>query len=132
MANVEKRVSGKKMSQKERDDLLIENFIGLQKAMTHLSMKFENLSDNISKLLGVFELSAKDYLINKGKMSPESDRDLLNKINSLLEQNKTIAQGLVVLEEKVRGKPENLSPMQNPVQNQRPNYQFKPRPLQGP
>jgi hypothetical protein len=113
----------KKMSAREREELLIENFIGLQKAMTHLSMKFENLSDNIGKLLNVFELSAKDFIMNKGKANPETDKDLLNKINSLLEQNKTIAKGLVMIEEKVRNKGEVS---QEQVQQQ---PQFQPRPL---
>lgn len=138
--------SRKKMSVNQREDLLIENFVGLQKAMTHLSIKFENLSDNISKLLHIFELSARDYLINKGKLNPEADKDLLNKINSLLEQNKTIANGLVMIEEKVRSKAaeEGASvPQQNlprpaaPKFNQSPinspnlpqSYRFKPKPF---
>jgi len=41
--------SGKKMSAREREELLIENFVGLQKAMTTLSVRFGDLSDNISK-----------------------------------------------------------------------------------
>ncbi len=119
----------KKFSAREREDILIENFVGLQKAMTHLSIKFEVLSDNISKLLTIFELSAKDYLINKGRINPDADRDVLNKINSLLEQNKTIAKGLVVLEEKVKGKPPEQQ--MQPQQNFGPQNQFKPKPLQG-
>ena len=124
--------SKKKMSAKEREELLIENFVGLQKAMIHLSMKFENLSDNMSKLLNIFELSAKDYLINKGRMSPEVDKDLLNKINSLLEQNKTIAKGLVMVEERVRNKlPDQAisQPMTNNQQFTGQGYQFKPKSL---
>jgi seryl-tRNA synthetase len=89
----------KRVYTKSKEDLLIENFVGLQKAMTNLSIKFENLSDNISRLLEVFELSAKDQLVKSPK---EEDKELLNKINSLLDQNKTIAKGLVLIEEKVR------------------------------
>jgi hypothetical protein len=110
-SNTVKTPRKKRMSVSEREELLIENFIGLQKAMIHLSMKFENLSDNISKLLNVFELSAKDYLMTK-KPGTESDKDLLNKINSLLEQNKTIAKGLVTIEEKVRNKTGDFVPEQ--------------------
>ena len=95
------KILKKSMNSKEREELLIENFVGLQKAMTNLSIKFEQLSDNISKLLGVFELSAKN-LIEGG--SKESDADLLRKIDSLLDQNKTIAKGLVLMEGKLRGR----------------------------
>jgi len=97
----------KKMSAVEREELLIENFVGLQHAMTNLSIKFEKLSDSMIKLLQVFEESAKSYL--GGNKS--NDEDLIKKINSLLDQNKTIARGLVVMEEKVRHRVE--PPQQN-------------------
>lgn len=77
----------KKMSAAEREQILIENFIGLQKAMTHLSMKFESLSENINKLLNIFEVSARDYMLNKGK-NPLMDREILTKLNELIDQNK--------------------------------------------
>ena len=78
----------KKMTAREREELLIENFVGLQHAMTNLSIKFGTLSDNITKLLMVFEESAKNFM-QGGK---GDDKDLLKKINSLLDQNKTIAK----------------------------------------
>lgn len=93
--------TSKKISSKQRDELLIENFVGLQKAMVNLSVKFEALSDNLVKLLNVFELSARGVVAGSPK---ESDKDLLNKIDSLLEQNKTIAKGLVLIEQKVRSR----------------------------
>lgn len=92
----------KKMSAHEREELLIENFVGLQRAMINLSIKFENLSDNISKLLNVFEVSARDYMVNKGRATPEVDRDLLSRINMLLEQNKNIMASIHSLEDKTR------------------------------
>lgn len=91
----------RRMTPVQRDELLIENFVGLQKAMTNLSMKFEQLSGNIVKLLQVFELSAK----NVAEEGPVDNKELTKKINLLLEQNKTIAQGLVLLESRVGGQP---------------------------
>ena len=41
--------------------ILIENFVNLQKATTNLAVKFETLSDQISKLLQLFEISAKSF-----------------------------------------------------------------------
>lgn len=114
----------KKMSASQREELLIENFVGLQHAMTNLSIKFEKLSDNMIKLLQVFEESAKNYLGG----TKSNDEDLIKKINSLLDQNKTIAKGLVLMEEKVRNRAEppqnNFNqnpPVQNPVRRPLPN-----------
>ena len=92
--------SKKKLTAREREEMLIENFVGLQTAMTNLSIKFEKLSDNISQLLKVFEEAAKKITEN----TPDSDKDLLNKINSLLDQNKTIARGLVLMEDKLKSR----------------------------
>jgi len=49
-------------------------------------------------------LSAKKLI---GGGGGEGDRDLLKKIDSLLDQNKTIAKGLVLMEGKLRGRTES-------------------------
>lgn len=100
----------KKMSAREREELLIENFVGLQRAMINLSMKFENLSDNMSKLLNVFEVSARDYMVNKGRTSPEVDKDLLNRINMLIDQNKNIMNGIRSIDDKTKKQETNKTP----------------------
>ncbi len=91
--------AGRTMTPKQRDELLIENFVGLQKAMVNLSIKFEELSGNMAKLLHVFELSAK----NVAEEGPVDNKELIRKLDGLMEQNKTIAQGLVLLESKFGG-----------------------------
>ena len=104
----------KRMTSKQREELLIENFVGLQKVMTNLSIKFESLSDQISKLLRIYEMAARN-IITGGK---ENDKELLDKINSLLDQNKTIAKGLVLMEEKVKNRnefQEAVRPMPRPL-----------------
>jgi len=113
--NFPKTPAGKRMTARDREEILIENFVGLQKAMTNLSIKFESLAGQISELLKVYEMSAKS-LIAEG--SHESDKDMLKKIDSLLDQNKTIAKGLVLMEEKLRQRtgPQSFEPR-------------KPRPL---
>lgn len=93
----------KRLTAREREELLIENFVGLQHAMTNMSIKFGSLSDNISKLLQIFEESAKNF-VSGGK---PDDTEMLAKIDSLLNQNKTIAKGLVLMEGKLRGRSEN-------------------------
>jgi hypothetical protein len=93
------------VSSPEVQKLLVENFAGLQKAMTNLAIKFESLSSQISNLLEVFELSAKNFVNSTpGALNPDENKDIIIKIDSLLEQNKTLAKGLVTLEEKLRQK----------------------------
>lgn len=112
-SNIVKRPAKKRMTAREREELLIENFVGLQRVMVNFSSKFEQLSDNIERLLEIFELSAKNHLQGGSK---EGDVELLKKIDSLLDQNKTIAKGLVLMESKVRGRvqPTNIPQQQRP------------------
>ena len=95
------KTSKKRMTAGEREELLIENFVGIQTAMTNLSIKFEKLSDHIAKLLQVFEQAARGFVSGS---SAKGDKEMLNKIDSLLNQNKTIAKGLVLMEEKLRNR----------------------------
>lgn len=112
----DKKPTKKKMTAREREELLIENFVGLQHAMTNMSIKFGGLSDNIGRLLQVFEEAAKSFAIG-GKTNNE---DMLKKINSLLDQNKTIAKGLVLMEGALRGKSEQVTPNRAPIHKPRP------------
>jgi len=88
-------------SVQELNEMLIENFVSLQKVMTNLAVKFESLSDNISKLLQLFEISARSFA-DKPVVDLQKDKEFLDKINTLLDQNKTIAKGLTLMEEKMR------------------------------
>jgi len=117
--------STKKMTALEREELLIENFVGLQHAMTNLSIKFGSLSDNITRLLNVFEEAAKGF-VSGGRVD---DKDMLKKIDSLLEQNKTIAKGLVLMEGKLRGRQEIESPENSGFRSQVSGMPMRPKPL---
>lgn len=117
--------SSKKISQREMQEMLIDNFVGLQRAMTNMSIKFEGLSEQMRKLLEIFELSAKNFVTQNS--SGDSDKDVLDKINSLLEQNKTIAKGLVLLEEKLRGREPPVS--ENTDYQKSVMTDFKPKQL---
>ncbi|MFA4960209.1 MAG: hypothetical protein WC548_00945 [Candidatus Pacearchaeota archaeon] len=111
----------KRMTAAEREEVLIENFVGLQRAMTNLSIKFSGLSDNINRLLQIFEESAKN--LSGSFMKPEDtdmNKDMIKKIDSLLDQNKTIAQGLVIMEEKLRSKIESEPLPHNEITKPRP------------
>lgn len=112
----------KKMTAREREELLIENFVGLQKAMTNLSIKFEGMTGQINKLLEVFELAARNFVSGGG--SSEDNTDVLKKIDSLLDQNKTIAKGLVLIEDKIRGREQ---PGFNRLMSPNPSLPFPPQ-----
>ncbi|MEK6928773.1 MAG: hypothetical protein AABW65_02355 [Nanoarchaeota archaeon] len=81
---------------------IIENLIELQKVNTNLAEKFDNLSTQINNLLGLFEMTARSFAQNPANLTSDKDKEFLDKINKLLEQNKTIAKGLTIMEEKIR------------------------------
>ncbi|MAG79237.1 hypothetical protein CMI40_02575 [Candidatus Pacearchaeota archaeon] len=103
------------------EKVLIENFISLQRVMTNLSLKFDHLTNQISKLLELFEISAKS--LAEKNMNLEDDNQKINrKIDSLADQNKTIARGLTLMNDKNPQQNYQSSTPQIP-QNQNTEYQ---------
>ncbi|GBE19498.1 hypothetical protein BMS3Abin17_00221 [archaeon BMS3Abin17] len=101
-----KAVKKKSVSVKSKKNLnveqaLIDNFISLQKVMVNLSVKFGNLTTQISKLLDLFENSAKALTEKDFTLEKESKetKKISDKIDTMLEQNKIIARGLTLLHE---------------------------------
>jgi len=86
------------------DEKLIENFVELQKVMTNMADRFDKLTHNISALLHLFEVAAVSFAEKHAKGEVEKDKEFLDKLNTLMEQNKTIAKGLTLMEEKMRQK----------------------------
>ena len=131
-----KKVSIKttKKNKKTIDQAVLDNFVSLQKVLTNLAVKLDGLSDQIAKLLTLFELSAKNFAekqAGKEIKNREKDKEFLEKLNSLLDQNKTIARGLTLMEEKIRqrmGKEESMPVPVRPVPMQR----TMPAPIQMP
>jgi lipid II:glycine glycyltransferase (peptidoglycan interpeptide bridge formation enzyme) len=134
-----KRVSGVKKAVRKRtsksdkiEKTLAENLVALQKVHINLIEKFDKLSEQISKLLGLFEIAALTVSESPSSVkATEKDRDFIEKINSLLEQNKTIAKGLTIMEEKLREKvygqvmpQEESGQMPPPPQPKRPLPRF--------
>jgi len=80
---------------------VIENFVALQKVMTNLSLKFDNLSSQISKLLELFEISAKNLAQKDFSLEKENknEKEIISKLENLADQNKVIARGLTLLHE---------------------------------
>ncbi len=87
----------KVLTKAELEQTLINNFVNLQKVLTNMAVKFDDLSNNISKLLQLFEISAKSFTERYS-----NEDDFGKKIDVLFDQNKTIAKGLMLIEEKLR------------------------------
>lgn len=121
-------ISKKSLTKAELEKALIDNFINLQKVLTNLSVKFEDLSTNMSKLLQLFEISAKSFTekYSEKEEKPEinkNDKQLLTKLDSLLNQNKTIARGILLMENRIKQRA-------NPRQKEPDRFGFsKSRPL---
>ena len=95
-------------SSKEIMNQLIENNMILQKrnvellqAVNELTKKTSMLNDKIGNLVDIFEEAAKNVTdIEEDKRV----KDLALKLDDLLDQNKNLANGLLLLERYVRGK----------------------------
>jgi len=132
-----KRTPRKTSRKTNVEQALIDNFVSLQKVLTNLSIKFEELSSNMSKLLQLFEISAKTFIekysekeSDKGMDKERSnDSEFLNKLDSLLDQNKTIAKGIMLMEEKIKSRKEENFYKDGDQLNSQFSERFKTKPL---
>src|SRR3989338_4402065 len=90
---------------------IIENLVELQKVHTNMAERFDKLSTQIANLLTLFEMAARSFAEQPSNQGTEKDKEFLDKIDKLLDQNKTIAKGLTLMEERIRervyGQPNN-------------------------
>lgn len=131
----EKREPNKTKSAKtdSAQRILIENFVSLQGVMADLSSKLNNLSDQMSKLLGLFEESAKTFMEKDIKiMGGGVDKNVSEKLDQLLDQNKVLARGIALLHE--ANQPEQSSPEQQmpPPAPQQPQFTQQMKQQQNP
>ena len=117
------KVVHKKTRETGVEKKLVENFIALQKVMVNLSTKFDNLTNQISKLLELFEISAKslakkDFRVEK---DIKDEGKIMQKLDSLAGQNRTIARGLTLMHDRISG-----SGQERPVQRPAPTLQPRP------
>lgn len=71
------------LSKSKKDELLLENFVNLQKALTHMAIRMDTLSSNISRVLELFETTAKSFT---KKQEEASTADVVRKLDSLTDQ----------------------------------------------
>ena len=119
------------LSKDKKIDSLIENNVALQRVITNLALEVNRLTKKTDNILDIIEKASREVsedlsnpssTANKEINDKESktnetnvtnvkgDKQLLDKLDSLLKQNKTIARGLILLEgfvrERVSGKKE--------------------------
>jgi chaperonin cofactor prefoldin len=87
---------------KDLSHTLAKNLVELQKINTDLAEKFDKLTKEISQLLALFEVTARNFAKQAPIGEYEKDKDFLNKIDRLLDQNKVLAKGLTMMEERLR------------------------------
>ena len=78
--------------------LLVENNVALQNKMVDLVKGVKDLVDRMDQMLLVFNEASNFVRLGKSK------DPLVTKLNDLLEQNKNLAKGLLLLEEYVKTK----------------------------
>jgi len=118
------------LNNRELQIALIDNFVALQKVLTNLTARFEMMTDNLNKLLQLFEVSAKSFIQKQAGANPTDEQELLKKLDTMLDQNKTVAKGITLIEEKIRHRiygdlPKGESQMSSTDIGEKP----KPRPL---
>lgn len=105
------------MQKKEGQEVLIkhliENNISLQKASLSLVESMNVLVKRTDKLVSIFEEASKH--ITDVELSDERLKNLANKLEGLLDQNKEIARGLILLEQYVRSKSDTRQFSERPV-----------------
>lgn len=95
------------MAKKEAIDLLLENTIALQKTLASLATELKALNKKVSELFELFEAASAAF--KEGSTEAKVPSNISEKIDILIEQNKTLAKGLLLLEKTVRAKPETVS-----------------------
>lgn len=112
--------SQKSASNLKIENALIENFISLQKVMVNLSSNFDSLSNKISKLLELFEISAKALAEKEvsGEKEKKESKEVMEKMDEILEQNKILARGLTLMHDRISE--ESEIPFSKPVPVQMP------------
>lgn len=116
-----------KISQ-ETVDLLIENSITLQKTLTDLAVNVDKLSKEVAEMLNLFREASKAFTEGKRPAGPakptelmEPTKELKEKLDILIDQSKTIAKGLMLLESYIK---EKISLEEEPKPKPLPQFRF--------
>lgn len=114
-----------RQSKESLEEQTLHSLIELQKVHVNMAEKFDKLAQQIQSLLALFELAARNFAKQPHMQGTERDKEFLDKIDRLLDQNKVLAKGLTLMEEKMRERlygpgvrPQYRGPAQQPQQMQ--------------
>jgi len=99
--------------------IMLENFVSLQRVLTNLSTKMDSLTTKLGNLLDLFEISAKSLADREFEIEKDN-KETLDKLNVLLDQNKVLARGLSLMHERM---PHENFPHPPAPEPQHANYQ---------
>ncbi|MBI3334530.1 hypothetical protein HYZ97_03515 [Candidatus Pacearchaeota archaeon] len=111
------------------EETLVHNLVELQKVHINLAEKFDKLSQQMTNLLSLFESAARSFAEHPANQATEKDKEFLEKVDKLLEQNKTIAKGLTLVEERIR---ERVYGSQRPAPTDENKDEYQPSALSKP
>lgn len=130
-----KNREGKTIRNVSIEKALVNNFISLQRVMVNLSAKFDSLTNQISKLLELFEISAKS-LATKDFESEKENKDakkILEKLDNISQQSGLIGKGLALIHkvgsEKEIPETKSMPAPMRPVRPQGPPIYPKKKPI---
>ncbi len=96
--------------------LLIENSIALQKVLANMALGIDDLSKDVKKMVDLFTDANRAFEQGKRPVMDKTEktemRILQDKLNSLIEQNKVMANGIILLESYLRGKSREINKIQ--------------------
>ncbi|MEM1535307.1 MAG: hypothetical protein QW199_01730 [Candidatus Pacearchaeota archaeon] len=104
--------SGKEGQRKERKRegknksemaLLLENLVLLQKTLADTLVAFKGLNARLDSFLSLVEKAAKTQKV-EGMKEVKGNKELIEKIEAIIEQNKAIAEGMSLLEKIIKEK----------------------------
>ena len=112
------------LTKADRDAIsnLTKNNVELQKVSIQLAESNDKLVNKISDLIGLFEEAAKNVGVIDELKVREETQGLSERLDTLLQQNRDLAKGLLLLEQFVKGRTAQSS-------SGAPIKQLNPRPL---
>ncbi len=114
--------------QSEIHPIVLDNFVKLQNVLSNLAVKMDLLTRRIDDLVTIFENASKSF----SEQDIHAEKKTAKKIDLVLDQNKTIARGISILEERTRNQqPQPTIQPQQKFQQQvqssiQPQQQFQP------
>ena len=106
---------------KSPHSIYFENSVAIQKVLTGISEKLDRLTKQLEELLELFNKAAESFGSSQGidekqiedialreRMGKEKEEEaLIKKLDSLIDQNKTIAKSIILMEQKIREEKES-------------------------